>query len=55
MVSSAVKRLQIQGEVWDSCCGLYPEMTLVRMSVFMIAAYRLYRRDKMIRLFQNTG
>ena len=27
MVSSAVKRLQIQGEVWDSCCGLYPEMS----------------------------
>ena len=39
------KDLNIQGVVWDSCCGPYPEVTMVRMLVLTAVWFLSCFRD----------
>ena len=39
------KDLNIQGVVWDSCCGPYPQVTIVRVLVFTAVLFLCSLRD----------
>eukprot|EP00092_Neocalanus_flemingeri_P036765 GFUD01040025.1.p1 GENE.GFUD01040025.1~~GFUD01040025.1.p1 ORF type:complete len:379 (+),score=86.98 GFUD01040025.1:119-1255(+) len=44
---STVRMLNIQGVVWDSCPGPYPEVTLSRISAFLIVNWLCCMNDKL--------
>ena len=42
-----MKRINIRGVVWDSCCGPRPEITLPRVAALLVVNWFCCRRDKM--------
>jgi len=45
--SSKMKRLNIRGVVWDSCCGPRPEVTLSRVIALLIVNWMCCLRDRL--------
>jgi hypothetical protein len=45
--SSKMKRLNIRGVVWDSCCGPRPEITLSRVMALFLVNWMCCMRDRM--------
>ena len=45
--SSRMKRINIRGVVWDSCCGPRPEITVPRVAALLFVNWFCCRRDKM--------
>ena len=42
-----MKRINIRGVVWDSCCGPRPEITIPRVAALLVVNWFCCRRDKM--------